>query len=53
MLEEIAGIEMQLSDSAPLGPLPWFPLEVLELERWKELTNVDNGRGYWGSLLYR
>ncbi len=35
----LAGIEMQLGDSAPLGPLPWFPLEVLELERWKELID--------------
>jgi hypothetical protein len=34
--DHLAAIQKQLSDAPHIGPLPWCPREVLELERWSE-----------------
>ncbi len=34
--DHLAGIQAQLGPHPPLGLLPWYPREVLELERWQE-----------------
>jgi hypothetical protein len=55
--DHLAGIELQLSESLGLGPLPWCPREVLELERWQEPDRSYDGQaptgrhGHWKRLL--
>lgn len=36
LIENLAGIQAQLKPNPPLGLLPWWPREVLELERWSD-----------------
>ena len=42
--KNLAGIQAQLSPRPPLGLLPWWPREVLELERWSEPDRRHDGQ---------
>jgi len=46
--EHLSALRAQLRARAPLGLLPWYPREVLELERWNE---PDGLAGHWKRLL--
>ncbi len=53
----LAGIRAQLSPYPTLGLLPWWPREVLELQRWSEPDQASEGkrpegeRGHFKRLL--
>ena len=55
--KHLAGIQAQLRPNPPFGLLPWWPREVLELERWSNPDRAyldsapDGERGHLKRLL--